>query len=152
MKRFRFPLQPVAILRAHRETQAREAFVAAVSLYVSTGEQLTATQVRVAQVEATLTAGRQQRFSGADEGNALAAYRQERVAEVTAETEMIKARAAMQQRRAEYLDAHRNVEIVKRLEQKARLKHRFECNREEQAVFDDTSARRFLDRRQLFSV
>ena len=27
MKRFRFPLRPVAVLRAHRELRAREAFL-----------------------------------------------------------------------------------------------------------------------------
>ena len=34
MKRFRFPLRPVTVLRAHKELRAREAFAAAVHAYV----------------------------------------------------------------------------------------------------------------------
>ena len=152
MKRFRFPLRPVAVLRAHREMRAREAFAAAVHGYVKAEEALAATRQRVAQFEAALFAGRQQRFSATDQGQALAAYRRECTAEAESERAMIAARAAMQERRNEYLDAHRKVEVVKRLEEKARGVHRQECNREEQAEFDDFAGRRFAARRPLFSI
>jgi flagellar export protein FliJ len=146
MKRFRFPLQPVAVLRAHHEMRAQEAFAAAVNAYLKTEEYLKATRMRVAQFEATLAAGRQGRFSAAGEGQALAAYRQDCAAEAASEQVMVAARSTMQQRRSEYLDAHRRVEVVKRLEEKARSTHRHDCNREEQAAFDDLAGRRFLNR------
>ena len=152
MKRFRFPLRPVAVLRAHREMRAREAFAAAVHIYVKSEEELAAVRSRVARFEAALFDGRRERFSASDEAQTLAAYRRERASEAETERAMIAARAAMQERRSEYLDAHRKVEVVKRLEEKSRAAHRLECNREEQAEFDDFAGRRAVaTRRPLFS-
>lgn len=152
MKRFRFPLRPVAVLRAHRELKAREAFAAAVHAFVKSEETLAATRARVAEFEAALFAGRRERFSAADEAQALAAYRREWAAEAEAGRTMAAARAAMEQRRIEYLDAHRKVEVVKRLEDKARTAHRHEVAREEQAEFDDFAGRQFAARRNLAST
>lgn len=149
MKRFRFSLRPVAVLRAHRELRAREAFGAAVHAFVKAEEDLATTRARVARFEAELAAGRSGRFSAADEARALAVYRQECAAEAAAERAMIAARDAMNQRRAEYIDAHRKVEVVKRLEEKARNAHRLETAREEQAEFDDFASRRALRRSPL---
>jgi flagellar FliJ protein len=149
MKRFRFSLRPVAVLRAHRELRAREAFGAAVHAYVNSEEDLAAVRARVARCEGALSAGRHERFSAADEAHALAGYRQECAAELAAERAMIAARSLMAQRRAEYLEAHRKVEVVKRLEEKARQEHRLAANREEQAEFDDFAGRRGA-RRSLF--
>lgn len=151
MKRFRFALQPVAVLRAHRELRAREVFAAAVQAFQKSDAELVATRTRVAQFEAALATGRRQQFSAADQAQALAAYRQECVVEANAERAMQTARSLMQQRRAEYVDAHRQVEVVGRLEQKARTEHRLECNREEQAAFDDFASRRFQGRRSSLS-
>ncbi len=142
MKRFHFPLRPVAVLRAHQEMRAREAFGVAVHAYVQAEQELAAVRTRVARYEAELFAGRRERFSAADEARALAAYRAECAAEVESERAMIAARATMSQRRAEYLEAHRRLEVVKRLEEKARLNHRLDTAREEQAEFDDFASRR----------
>ena len=149
MKRFRFPLRPVAVLRAHRELQAQEAFGAAVHKYVAAEQTLADTRARVARYEAELFVGRRDRFSAADEARALSAYRHECNAEVEAERAMIAARDTMNQRRADYLEAHRKVEAVKRLEQTARTEHRLVTMREEQAEFDDFASRR-ATRRNLF--
>lgn len=142
MKRFRFSLRPVAVLRAHRELKAREAFGAAVHAYMKSEQELLAVRQRVAGYEAELAAGRRERFSAAGEAQALAAYRGECAAEAEAERAMIAARGVMGQRRAEYLDAHRKLEVVKRLEEKARLAYRVDAAREEQANFDDFASRR----------
>ena len=103
MKRFHFPLRPVAVLRAHHEMRAREAFGVAVHAYVQTEQELAAIRSRVARYEAELFAGRRERFSAADEARALAVYRAECAAEVEGERAVIAARATMTQRRAEYL-------------------------------------------------
>ncbi len=150
MKRFRFPLRPVAVLRAHQELRAREAFAASVHAYVKSEEELSATRRRVAQFEATLFAGRRERFSAAVEAESLGAYRRECAAEAEAERATLNAKTAMEQKRVEYLDAHRKVEVVKRLEDKARKEHRLEANREEQAEFDDFAGRRFARRSNPF--
>jgi flagellar FliJ protein len=141
MKRFRFPLRPVAVLRAHRELKAREAFALSVNAYVRSEEELNQTRRRLVQFEAALFAGRRERFSAAEEAHTLAGYRRECAAEAAAEKAMLEARETMQKRRGDYLEAHRKLEVVKRLEAKARATHRADTNRAEQAEFDDFAGR-----------
>lgn len=141
MKRFRFPLRPVAVLRAHRELRAREAFAASVHAYVKSEEELATVRQRIAQFEGELFAGRRERFSAADEAHQLAAYRRERGAEAEQERAVIAARDTMQQRRVEYLEAHRKLQVVERLEAKARAAHQVATLRAEQAEFDDFAGR-----------
>jgi flagellar protein FliJ len=152
MKRFRFPLRPVAVLRAHRESRAREAFAAAVHAYVQAEENLAAVRARVARFEATLFAGRRTRFNAAEEAHSLASYRRECAAEAEAERATFAARAAMDQRRAEYVEAHRKLEVVHRLEAKARAAHSHAAGRAEQAEFDDFASRRAARHEPLFSL
>ncbi len=141
MKRFRFSLQPVAVLRSHRESRAHEAFASAVHLYVESEERLQATRRRVEEFANALFAGRAARFDAAAEAQLLAGYRRECEGEAEAERATIAARDAMNRRRAEYLEAHRELEVVRRLETKARTRHRAETHREEQAEFDEFSSR-----------
>lgn len=147
MKRFRFPLRPVAVLRAHREMRAREAFGASVHAYVRAEEELAATRRRVAQFEAALFAGRRERFSAAEEAHTLAGYRHESAAEVAAERATHAAREEMQKRRIEYLEAHRKLEVVHRLEAKAKAAHLALTVREEQAEYDDFAGRQAARRK-----
>lgn len=142
MKRFRFPLRPVAVLRAHQEMRAREAFAASVHAYVQSEETLATTRARMAQFEAALFRGRTGTFSAAEEAFNLSAYRRECAVEAEAERATIAARAKMEQERANYLEAHRKMKVVERLEEKARAAHRLDANREEQAEFDDYAGRR----------
>lgn len=146
MKRFRFSLRPVAILRAHQEMRAREAFAASVQAYVKAEQELAAMRARVRQLEAELVAGRNEVFSPDLASRALAAYRRECTAESEAEQALTAAQHAMQERRVEYIDAHRRLEVVRRLEEKAKTAHRYETGREEQAEFDDFATRRFIRR------
>ena len=141
MKRFRFPLQPVVVLRAHSELRAREAFGAAMLGLVRAEEQLAATRSLVARFAAALSAGRQERFSAAAEAQSLSAYRRECVVEAEAERAMIAARTAMVRRRVDYVDAHQRLDIVERLEARARAAHRVDASRNEQAEFDDLAGR-----------
>jgi len=142
MKRFHFSLRPVATLRSHRKAQAREAFAASIQVFIHAEESLALMRSRVAMFETAIHAGRRDRFSGAGEAEALAAYRHECAAEAAAERELAAAREAMERRRAEYLEAHRQVEVLQRLEDKARAAHRQEVSREEQAAFDEFAGQR----------
>lgn len=142
MKRFRFPLRPVAILRAHREVRAREAFGVAVHAYVRAEEDLSRTRVRMRALEATLFSGRRDSYLAAEAALLLSDYRRECAAEIQTEALVIAARDEMQRRREEYIEAHRHLEVVKRLEEKARTNYRRENNRAEQAEFDDLSGQR----------
>ncbi len=142
MKRFRFPLRPVAVLRAHRETRAREAFATAVHLFVQAEEELGRTRLRMRALETALSAGRRQHFRAAEAALLLGDYRRECAGEAEAERRVIAARDEMNRRRDEYLDAHRGLEVVQRLEEKARYAHRREVEREEQAEADDFAGHR----------
>ncbi len=145
MKRFRFPLRPVAVLRAHRETRAQEAFAAAVHVYVQAEDALARTRIRMRALESELSQSREQRFHPAEAALLLTDYRRESTREIEAEGLVITARDAMQKRRAEYLEAHRDLEIVERLESKARAAHRHENERAEQAEADDFAGRRRVE-------
>lgn len=146
MKRFRFPLRPVAILRAHQEMAAREAFAVSVNAFVKAEQALALARERLRRLEAELTSGRNGSFSAAAEIRALTAYRRECAAEGEAEKARREAQDAMQKRRLEYLEAHRKLEVVRRLEDKARRVHQYETMREEQAEFDDFASRHFAQR------
>lgn len=137
MKRFRFPLRPVAVLRAHREMRAREAFAASVHVYVQAEERLATTRTRVADLEEMLFAGRRDRFLASDAAALYRVYRAECHAEMEAEREVIEARDAMAKRRGEYLEANRQLKVVHRLEEKARNTHRLETLRAEQGELDE---------------
>ena len=142
MKRFRFPLRPVAILRAHQELRAREAFAAAVHVYVEAEAELADTRARVARCESDLFASRRDRFDASAAAEAFAAYRRECAAETAAERVVVEKRAEMNARRSDYLEAHRKREVVSRLEEKARATHRLDTLREEQLELDDFAGRR----------
>jgi flagellar FliJ protein len=146
MKRFRFPLRPVAVLRAHQEMLAREAFASAAQARARAEQELNACHERLQLIEAAVTAGRSGTFSAADEINALAAYRAECVNEVAAQKVVAEAQQVVEQRRVDYTDAHRRVEVIRRLEDKARAQHRYETMHEEQAEFDDFASQRFSAR------
>ena len=142
MKRFRFPLRPVAVLRAHQEVRAREVFAAAVHACVQAEEELARTRVRMRALEAALFSGRKETFRAAEAALLLSDYRRECTAEGEMERRVIAARDEMQKRRTDYVEAHRKVEVVQRLETKARTSHRLENDRAEQAEFDDYASRR----------
>lgn len=143
MKRFRFPLRPVAILRAHQELRAREAFAHAVQAFVQAEQEVAAARARVAELERELTTARGERFSASAEVFNLVAYRRQCAVAMEAEKAMLAAQQAMNDRRSEYIEAHRRLEVIHRLEEKARHAHRHETMREEQAEFDDFAGRRF---------
>lgn len=137
MKRFRFPLRPVAVLRAHREGRAREAFATAVHLFVQAEEDLGRVRQRMQALERALFSGRTGQFRAAEAAALLNDYRHECAGEVAAEQRVAAARDEMHRRRDDYLEAHRALEVVQRLEEKARTAHRRDADREEQAVADD---------------
>lgn len=137
MKRFRFPLRPVAVIRAHKELRAREAFAASVHAYVQAEELLAATRARVAELAQVLFDGRGGTFLAAEAAALFRSYRAECDEEVKVERQVIEARDLMQKRRAEYLEASRQLKIVNKLEEKARALHRAASLVEDQAAMDE---------------
>ena len=142
MKKFCFPLRPVAQLRAHYELRAREVFAGAVASFTESERTLARVSKEVSALEAIVVAGRQQHFSAAAEARNLGAYQEELGREAHATKAKTAAQAAMDQRRREYVEAHRRLEVMQSLEAKARAEYRLELNREEQAEFDDIASQR----------
>jgi len=137
MKKFRFPLQPVGVLRTHQELRAREVFAAAVHHYVQAEEKLAALRKRTAELADVLFHGRSGQFLAADAAALLRVYRGECQAVIEVEREVIEARDAMQTRRQEYIEANRRLKIVQRLEEKARSKHTLAVQRASQDELDE---------------
>jgi flagellar FliJ protein len=141
MKRFRFNLRPVAVIRAHQKQQAREAWAEAIRLYDEAVARLGRVRRRKSEFEAALLAGRQVLFDAAFEAPSLVAYRGVCADETDAVRLTNEAHMAMLDRRTGYLHAHRRLEMVTRLEARARVAHREATRRIEQAEFDDFAGR-----------
>ncbi|RXK52967.1 flagellar export protein FliJ [Oleiharenicola lentus] len=137
MKKFRFPLQPVGVLRNHQEQRAREVFAAAVHRYVQSEEKLAALRKRAAELAEVLFHGRSGQFLAAEAAALLRVYRGECQSVMEAEREVIEAREDMNKRRAEYIEANRRLKIVTKLEEKAREKHRLAVLRAGQEELDE---------------
>ncbi|HEY4248735.1 MAG TPA: flagellar export protein FliJ [Lacunisphaera sp.] len=142
MKKFRFPLRPVAILREHHQARTREAFAATVRAFADAGSQLDRKREERCEVEALMQNGRRAIFRAADEISLWAAYRRICDAEKQAEQNVLAARAAMEESRQKYLEAHRAVKVVENLEQKARTEHRRGIEREAQLESDELAGLR----------
>ena len=142
MKRFRFPLRPVTVLRAHRELRARESFAAAFQKYLQAEEALQLTRARMRMLEVELSTRRKSSFSAIETAALLADYRRECAGEAETERVVATTHQEMEKSRAGYVEAHRNLEIVHRIEEKARAVHSREVLREEQAELDDFGGRR----------
>ena len=146
MKMFRFPLRPVAVLRAHRQARARLAFAASARSYVEAEERLAAIRAQRHQLEIILHDGRRETFRAADEISFWSAYRNVCADGMKVERLLIEARSAMEARRQEYMEAHRAVKVVERLEQKARFTYRRENEREAQLELDELAGFRVARR------
>ena len=148
MKRFAFPLRPVAVLREHRELRAREAFAASIQALVRAEREHDRARRDLARLAEAISMRRDGRFAAAVEGQNLAAYRRECTAEAEAARGAATARAAMERHRHDHLEAHRKLEMIRRLETRARAAHRGAAARLEQAELDDLSVRRRATRRR----
>ena len=72
--------------------------------------------------------------------------------EKACEARVAEARASADVARNAYAEAHRRVEMIERLETKARSTYRLECLREEQAEFDDLAGRRHARQAETVSL
>ena len=140
MKKFRFPLRSVETVRSIRELRAREQFSHAVHAFVTAEGQLQLLQARLAELEDILRSGRKHSFRAGDEASFLKAYKTETDAVSKAADALEKARAEMEAARQNWLTARRNLRVVESLEQKSRVKHRHETEREDQAALDDRTS------------
>jgi flagellar FliJ protein len=142
MKRFQFPLRPVAVIRAHHELRAREALAASIRAYTESAEKLAGARARVAELESVLFASRRESMRASDEAAFFQAYRRECASEMESLRLFIASRDSMERSREEFLEARRRVKTVDRLEQRARETYRLESLRAEQGEIDEIAGRR----------
>lgn len=141
MKRYCFPLQPLVVLRSHEERRASDAFAASLQAHAEAERALAAARARVAALSLSLTADRETPFSAHSAAAAMAEYRLECAKEAEAAAAVAQAAQQLLRRRGEYLTAHRNIEVLARLEREARRQHAAALAREEQAGYDERAAR-----------
>ena len=142
MKKFRFSLHPVAVLREHRQARTREAFAAAVHAFVEAEAVLARKHNERQDLEIVMHDGRRATFKAAEEISFWDAYRKVCDDEAKCERAVVAARDAMEQSRQIYLEAHRAVKVVEKLEQKARETHRLGVEREAQLESDELAGMR----------
>ncbi len=148
MKRFRFPLRPVVVMRANRELRAREALAAALAVCGQADDRLAAVRGRLGDLEAVIRESRRGTFRAAEGAAFSQAHRRECSAELDAQKQVAAARAALDKRRDACIEANRHLKVITRLEEKARTRHQQELLRVEQAEIDEMAGQR-ASRRQL---
>ncbi|MGH7996949.1 MAG: hypothetical protein ACREFX_11410 [Opitutaceae bacterium] len=146
MKRFRFSLRAVAVVRAHREMRARQALAASLAAQAEIDRAAAAARARAAALEEVISGGRRAEFSAALQVSYLQAYRGARVAEADADRKCAAAAAETARCRAECIEADRQLKRVSRLEERARSVHRLAVLREEQAQIDEQAVFRSVTR------
>lgn len=137
MKKFRFPLEPVATLRNLQEMRASEAFSGANRRVAECGEQLGRQQLRVAQFVESLILQRSAGFPGAVQASFLQAYRGELAQEKQAGEALAAAEREQEAARQRWIQAHLQVRLVEKLRSRARERFQTELVRFEQRQLDD---------------
>lgn len=137
MKKFRFPLKSLASVREARELQAREAFSVAAQAYSEAEQKLIQVRLRLKELARVMLESRGHHFQAAEQVSFLQVHRQEQLRETEAVAALEQARQTMETRRREWLERRRDLRLIEKLEEKARLTHRRAAERELQAELDD---------------
>jgi flagellar FliJ protein len=148
MKRFRFPLRPVAIVRANAELRAREALAAALKAAAAAEERLAINRARARELEEIIFDGRRIRFRASDEAAFFQEYRRICAAVMESERLVVAAQADVRKRRDACVEANRQVKVVARLEEKARASHRTAWRYAEQQEIDEIAGSRAFRQRE----
>lgn len=151
MKRFVFSLRPVAMLREHHELRAREMFAASLQAVVRAETRRDQARQALTRFAEAISTRRDGRSNAAAEAQILVGYRRECGLEADATRAVAAARTTLERHRQEHQEAHRKLEMVRRLEAKSRAAHRRENARLEQVELDELSFRRHAARQSVSS-
>jgi hypothetical protein len=142
MKKFRFTLRAVSVVRAHRERLAREAMAVATAQRAAAEARLAAAEAAVRALEEAMTAARSRPTRPMDAVAAAEAHRRERANVELARRQAAAAAVEAERLRQACIEANKQVRIIERLEQNALNAHRALCLRAEQAEFDEMAGHR----------
>lgn len=140
MKRFRFPLRPVAVIRAHRELVAQQALGVATAALTAAETEVANCRNRLDTLNRAIAGSREGGLRVGLQVAALQAYKQEKAGEVAALKQQEQARAERARRHAVCVEAHRALKVVQKLEERARARHQAEMIRQEQSEIDERAA------------
>lgn len=140
MKRFRFRLESVRALRALAERSARERFGLAQQRLAAAAAALRAAELRRVELAEALSAARAGCFRPGEQTAGLFALGLARQAELDAARLRDEATAARDLAREEWLAHRRRLQVIERLEERARLAHREAMEKAEQATLDELSS------------
>ncbi len=137
MKKFRFTLKSVQTVRHIRELRAREVFGEAVRAEAAAQAALTAARDELAELERVVAAKRSGTFLPAEQISFLYEFQVQRERVKRATEGLTLAQRTLAKAREGWIAARKDVRMIDNLESKARMEHRLESDREEQALLDD---------------
>ncbi|MFA6286547.1 MAG: flagellar FliJ family protein [Opitutaceae bacterium] len=137
MKRFRFRLESVRTIRDLAERRARERFGLAQQKVAEAEEALRLAAFRRSELADALAGARTGCFRPGEQIGGMAALRLAEQAETQARRLLLEAGAARDRSREEWLVARRQLKIIERLEERARLVHREASEKAEQNILDE---------------
>ncbi|HEX2101133.1 MAG TPA: flagellar export protein FliJ [Candidatus Synoicihabitans sp.] len=140
MKRFRFPLQSVATVRAWHERDAREAFGAAMRAYTQAESRVQEERKLAQQTESVLRAGRSKTFRPLEQAAFAAAYQTQLQVVRQVEQARVEAKTAVDRARDAWHAARSKLRAVEQLEHRARQQHRVEQERADQTAMDELAS------------
>jgi flagellar FliJ protein len=140
MKRFRFRLASVRSLRELAEGRARENFGRAQKTVADATDHLRAAEQTRIQLTASLSGARATVFRPVEQIAGFGALRQAGQAEAEAARRLAAAQQSLAQARELWLASRRDLQVMQRLEERARLAHRTEADRAEQSLLDELAA------------
>ena len=140
MKRFRFRLEAVRTLREVAERGQREAFGAAQQRYATAEAAVQAAATARRELLDHVAGTRSGVFRPSEQTAGLEALRQAAHREAAAEKDRQEAATARDQARETWLEARRALQIIERLEEKARAEHREAADKAEQSLLDELAS------------
>jgi flagellar export protein FliJ len=140
MKRFRFRLESVRALRDVAEGKAREAFGQAQQQVVVAQQAVQAAEQRRTDLNAALAGARAGTFRPSEQVAGLAALRQAEQEIIAANRRLTEVEAARDWARGVWLTARRALQVMQKLEERARLVHREANDKAEQSLLDELAS------------
>ncbi len=152
MKKFRFSLSSVMVVREAREALRKEVFVGALRGATDAETAVQKVIEEGAALAVALAASRAGTYSASLQVSGVVAEQRIARTEVEARSVLSKARQLLEQRRTEWLAARRDLRLLQRLKDRAKERYRTDLAREEQRELDDRPRTPLDDHHSPFSV
>ncbi len=140
MKRFRFRLESVRSLRDLAERRAREGFGLAQQTVADATAHLRAAEQARIQLAESLSTARASVFRPVEQIAGFGALRQAERTEAEFTRRLTVAQQGLAQARERWLASRRDLQVMQRLEERARLAHRTESDKAEQSLLDELAS------------